>query len=85
MSITIELPEQVENAVPNAEWAARVGIAVEGYRNDQLTIGQVGKLLGVSRWEAEQILGKNGCKWDMTAEEIEADVRAIERILDRKP
>ena len=59
MSITIDLPEQIEKAVPNARWAARVGIAVEGYRNDKLTIGQVGKLLGVSRWEAEQILGRN--------------------------
>lgn len=85
MSITIDLPEQIEKAVPGAKQAALVGIAVEGYRNHKLTVGQVGKLLGVSRWEAEQILGKNGCKWDMTAGEIEADVRAIERILDRKP
>ena len=85
MSITIDLPEQIEKAVPDARRAALTGIAVEGYRNEKLTIGQVGTLLGVSHWEAEQILGRNGCKWDMTAEEIEADVRAIERLMDRKP
>ena len=70
MSITIDLPEQIEKAVPDAKRAALVGIAVEAYRNDKLTIGQVGKLLGVSHWEAEQILGRNGCKWDMSVEEI---------------
>jgi predicted HTH domain antitoxin len=84
MSITIALPDSIEKAVPNAEWAALVGIAVEGFRNERLTIGQVGKLLGVSHWEAEQILGKNGCRWEMTAEEIETDVRALSALLDRK-
>ena len=84
MSITIDLPEQIEKAVPNAEWAARVGIAVEGYRNDKLTIGQVGELLGVSHWEAERILGKNGCHLEMSAEEIMHDVLAIERLQEQK-
>lgn len=85
MSITIDLPEQVEKAVPDAKRAALVGIAVEGYRSEQLTIGQVGKLLGVSRWEAQEILGRNGCKWTMTEEEIMADVMALQRVLGRKP
>ena len=84
MSITLILPEMIEKAVPNAEWAARVGIAVEGYRQDKLTMGQVAELLNVSRWEAEQILGRNGCQWEMTPEEIEADVRALSAVLDRK-
>jgi predicted HTH domain antitoxin len=84
MSITLALPDAIEEAVPNAERAALVGIAVEGFRNEKLTIGQVGKLLGVSHWEAEQILGKNGCRWEMTVEEIEADVRALSSVLDRK-
>ena len=84
MSITIDLPEQVEKAIPNAERAALVGIAVEGYRTEKLTIGQVGKLLGVSRWEAQEILGQNGCKWTMTEEEIMTDVMTLQRVLDRK-
>ena len=85
MSITIDLPEQIEKAMPEAKRAALIGIAVEAYRSDKLTIGQVGKLLGVSHWEAEQILGKNGCKWTMTEEEIMSDVRTLQRFLDQKP
>ncbi|BDI30408.1 hypothetical protein CCAX7_24590 [Capsulimonas corticalis] len=60
MSITIELPQNIEQHL-QTEWGElprRVleAVAVEGYRQEVLTRGQVGELLSFNFWETEAFL-----------------------------
>jgi predicted HTH domain antitoxin len=85
MTITLALPDEWVKALPDTNRAAMEGVAVEGYRLEKFSMGQVAQLLGVSRWEAEQVLAKHGCHWEMTAEEIEDDVNTLRAVLEQKP
>ncbi len=85
MTITLALPDEWVQAVPNTEQAALEGVAVEGYRLGKFSMSQVGKLMGTSRWEAEQMLARHGFRWEMTIEEIEQDVQTLRSVLARKP
>lgn len=60
MSITITLPHDVEARLraefANLDDVAKLGLAVEAYRNMKLSLGQFAELLGVSQYEADGIL-----------------------------
>jgi hypothetical protein len=59
MNVAIELPEDIAQLL-QASWKdmprrALEVIALEGYRTQDLTRGQVGRLLGLNFWETEGI------------------------------
>ena len=65
MTITIDLPDAIEGILA-AAWREELprkvleAIAAEGYRQEVLTHGQAGDLLGLSRWETDAFLKERG-------------------------
>lgn len=51
--------------------------AVEGYRSERLSRGQVRELLGLSWHETEDFLAEHGCFRHYTPEDLEEDRRTL--------
>lgn len=56
-------------------------MAVEGYRSEQLSRGQVSELLGLNFWETEALLKEHEANLHYSKEDLEQDARANERVL----
>lgn len=60
MQVTIEIPDDVAAQLkqPSASISREVleAFAVEGYRTEKLSRGQVSELLGLNFWETEEFL-----------------------------
>ena len=60
MQITIEIPddiaERLTKQVGNLSRHTLEALAIEGYRSERLSHGQVGRILGLSWWEVEGLL-----------------------------
>jgi predicted HTH domain antitoxin len=85
MAVTIELPPNVEARL-RAELAdldevAKLGLAVEAYRNAKLTLGQFADLLGVSQYAADGILKERGVSNSPSEEELAAERDALQRLI----
>ena len=87
MSVTIELPEeialQLEEKWGDLQRRALEAVALEGYRSQALSAGQVAKLLGLSAWETEAFLREHGADLDYTPQDLDEDVEANKRVLSR--
>lgn len=75
--LTIELPEEIEREL-RAAWgnlpcSALEALAVEGYRTEALTRGQVGRLLNLNFWETESFLKERAAFLQYTLEDLEQD------------
>ena len=57
--------------------------ALQGYQIGDLTRGKVGELLGLSFYETEEFLKKNGAEIKLTLEEFQRNADAIERLISR--
>lgn len=87
MSITIEIPEQIENHL-KAEWGdvprrALKAVAVDGYRSGALSAGQVAELLGLSAWETESFLNARKALLSYNVDDLERDMMAAGQSLTR--
>jgi predicted HTH domain antitoxin len=88
-TITIELPQeieqQLEEAWGNGALARHIleAVAVEGYRTEALSAGQVAELLGLSGWETDTFLKEHGAYLHYTEEDLERDRQTLAELLDR--
>lgn len=87
MPVTIDLPEEIERRL-NEEWQdlprrALEALALEGYRSEVLTRGQVGELLGLDFWQTEAFLRERGAFLQYSAEDLTQDRRTQEQLLPR--
>jgi predicted HTH domain antitoxin len=85
MSVTIELPEKIQQQL-ETEWGnlsrrALEALAVEGYRSGALSAGQVAEMLELSFGETESFLKEREAYLHYTAEDLRQDVEANERLL----
>jgi hypothetical protein len=55
--------------------------ALEGYRTQALTRGQVGRLLGLNFWETEAFLKQNQAYLPYDESDLERDRQAIDQAL----
>jgi predicted HTH domain antitoxin len=87
MQIAFEVPEDIakhlEEAWPDLPRGTLEAVAVEGYRNGALTRDQVGRLLGLSFWEAEAFLKERQAFLAYTEEDFEQDRRDLDRLMLR--
>jgi predicted HTH domain antitoxin len=88
-SLTIALPEEIEQQL-RSEWGAlgftrRVleAIALEGYRSEALSAGQVAELLDLSVHETETFLKERGVYLHYTIEDLDQDHLTQERLFPR--
>jgi predicted HTH domain antitoxin len=86
--MTLEIPEAVEKALGDTPEQSRRRalecMVVEGYKAEKLSHRKVGELLGLSWHETEEFLARNGAMLHMTAEEVETEVEAMQKLLARK-
>ena len=85
MNVAIELPEDIAQLL-QASWKdmprrALEAIALEGYRTQALTRGQVGRLLGLNVWETEAFLKQKQAYLPYDESDLDRDTRAIDRAL----
>ena len=89
MPLTIDIPKQLEEQL-EAAWggqlsrAVKEALAVEGYRTDKLSLGQVAALLDLSIDGANGFLKARGVSAKFTVDDLNQDVAAAERLLTRK-
>ncbi|MBN9690016.1 MAG: UPF0175 family protein [Verrucomicrobia bacterium] len=82
MRITIELPDEIaESLGPELSLSRRLleAYAIEGYRSEKLTRRQVGQLLGLDRWKAEEFLAEHGATRAYSLADWELDRRSLEQ------
>ena len=80
MSVTIDLPEEIERHLAE-QWGnlprrALEALALEGYRSEALSAGQVAEMLHLSVWETEAFLKERRADLHYTAEDFEKDMAA---------
>jgi predicted HTH domain antitoxin len=87
MSVTIDLPEEIEQQL-EAEWGnlprrTLEALAVEGYKDEALSAGQVAEMLNLSLSETEAFLRQRGVELHYTADDFKQDMAANERALSQ--
>jgi predicted HTH domain antitoxin len=84
MQITIELPDDIAELltqrVSNLSQKTLEALAVEGYRNELLSHGEVGRILNFSWWEVEAFLKKANAYLHYDEVDLEQDRKAIKQI-----
>ncbi len=87
MSVIINLPEDIAQQL-QARWGdlerrALEALAIEGYRSEALSLGQVAEMLGLSVWETEAFFKERKVDLLYTLEDLKEDVAAIERTISK--
>ena len=88
MQIAVELPEDIADIL-KAAWCdlprgVLEAVAVDGYRGGVLSPDDVGRLLGLSLWDAEALLKKRQAYLAYNEEDIEQDRRDLDRIAPQR-
>jgi predicted HTH domain antitoxin len=88
MTITLSLPQEIERVLAQEgrelSLATKEAVLVELYRQEKISHGQLAEALGLSRFEADAVLKRHGVTEDLiTAEELNAQVDALGKLLDR--
>lgn len=80
MQITVQLPDDLAQH-PDPGREALESLAIEGYRSGVLSHFQASQLLGLSRFEFEGFLKRNGVsEHAYSAEDLEEDRLALESL-----
>jgi len=81
-AITIDLPDAIikELEVVPGEISRRVleAVAIEGYRSERLSRGEVRQLLGLSWQETEDFLARHGLPYHYTIEDLNEDRKNLD-------
>lgn len=84
MQITVELPPEIASQLgPNASRRVFETVLLDAYRQEYISAGRLGELLGIDRWEAEQFIDKNRARLPYTVEMLEEDRRNIAKVFGR--
>lgn len=85
--MTITIPDEVAGElgqVPaTVERRVLEAVALEGYRAGQFSIGFVGRMLGLSLWEAEQFLDRHDARRPCTADMLREDRQTLDPLARR--
>lgn len=81
MSITFELPKEVEQSLRerfgDLNQAAKEALLVQAYREGRLSVGQVARVLGKGVVEAQAWLSEKGAPLNYSSEDLEEDRKTI--------
>lgn len=85
MSLMITLPENIEHQL-KIEWGADFSrraleaLAIEGYRTEALSLGQVAEMLGLSINDTDGFLKQHGVDSLMTVEDFELGRNSLKKL-----
>jgi hypothetical protein len=86
MQVTIELPDDIAAELANRNGAdlsraVLEAVALEGYRSEQLTHAQVGRLLDMDyRFDVDAFLKDHGAYLHYTIEDLERDRETLRKL-----
>jgi predicted HTH domain antitoxin len=88
MHVRIDISQEAEDAL-RREWgdldqAAKDALLIESYRAGKISLGFLAELMGVSRWEAEQWLGRRGVTWNYGLDDLESDRKTLAELFGDK-
>ena len=81
MQFIVDVPEELARQLPDPGSMPRQLLeawAVEAYRGEKLTRLQVGRLLGLNRWQAEEFLASHNALQAYNLADWEVDRRSLE-------
>lgn len=86
--VALELPDDIAQQLGRSEHElsrrALEALAAESYRRGEITVAQVGRMLGLaSRWEADAFLKERQAFLHYNQADLEADVQAIRQATGR--
>jgi predicted HTH domain antitoxin len=89
MEVTLHIPDDVARCLGQSggdlSRQALEALAVDGYRRGSLTQLQVGRLLGRSRIETENLLARHVDLYDYDPLELDREAGALEKFSERTP
>ena len=84
--ITIDIPDEIAGQLaargPELSRTALEALALEEFRLGTLNQHQVGRLLGLSRMEAEDFLAKHADLYDFDPSELHRDAEVLSKLAD---
>jgi predicted HTH domain antitoxin len=87
MQVTIEIPdeiaEQIEQLGGNAKRELLEAFAVEEYRKERLSRGQISELLGLNFWETEEFLRQHETYLHYDLKDLEQDGQSVRKLLSQ--
>ena len=82
-TVTVELPDGIiqglEVAPGDISRCVLEAVALEGYRSERLSRGQVAQLLGLGWQETEQFLAEHGLCYQYTLQDLDEDRHNLDR------
>lgn len=85
MSISIQIPPAIEDELRkqlgDLDQAAKEALAIELYRTEKLSIGQVAELLGLTVYEAEGFMKDHGVPAPYSVADLEKDRATLKQLL----
>jgi predicted HTH domain antitoxin len=81
MEVVVTIPDKFVEKNRNLSRQMLEAFAIENYRQEKLSLGQVAELLGFSIDEANDLLKKHRVPSNYSFEDLEQDRRAIEKLL----
>lgn len=86
MEVTVNIPDniarQLEPSGGDLSRRALEALAIEGYRREELSLGQVAEMLGLSIDEANGLLKEHNIPLNLTLEDIERGRATLNALLD---
>lgn len=86
MEVIVTIPEDIA-AQLHTKWndlprAALESLALEAYRSGTLTVAQLRRLLGLSRYELDGFLKQAGIYLDYDLDDLEQDLETMRKVHD---
>ncbi|HEV7404846.1 MAG TPA: UPF0175 family protein [Chthoniobacteraceae bacterium] len=90
MPVVIEFPKDIEESLrqanPNLEHEATEAYAAELFRKGTLSHYELSRVLGLDRFEADELLVRHQCfEHSLTHEDVEQDVKTLREFLGDSP
>jgi predicted HTH domain antitoxin len=86
--MVLEIPENIEKALgttpEESKRRALECLVLDAYRNHKISRHQLRKTLGLSWFDTEDLLARNGITHDYTAEDLEKDLQTNRRLFPTK-
>ena len=75
MQVTVEIPDELaaQKSAHDMSRELLEAYAAEAYRLERMSRAQVGRLLGLDRWQTEELLTRRGAKREFTVADYELE------------
>ncbi len=84
MQITIDIPDELaEQLIKSDRPISRhilEALTVEAYKTERITSAEVGRILGLSRWQVDAFLKQHQAYLHYSIEDLEQDIKTLRQL-----